>query len=417
MKIKTSWFTAVLLALTLALAACGKGVPQTGASDQIVKTQQAFIEQAAQATATWIAAGTQIAQLQTQVAEAGQPQKTVVSGETAPTAIPPTLTQTPLPPTATPVPPTATPVPPTATPLPPTATPVPPTPTATLIPCNAAQFITDVTIPDGTVLAPNTTFTKTWRLKNIGACTWSPSYSVVFVKGSAMSAPAAVNLPGYVSPGQVVDVSVRMVAPSSEGSYRGYWKMRDASGIIFGTGRADTNFYVDIHVSAPASSYPLDFVAAMCSAQWSSGAGSLDCPGWDHDARGFVLRVDNPVLESGYQDNEPVLLTNPQMITGGTIRGIYPAYHVQTGDHFRTIIGCGYKADGCDVSFQLEYQIGNGTVQTLASWREAYEGQTTTVNVDLGNLVGKDVKFILVATANGSSTNNRAQWLVPRIER
>lgn len=413
MKIKTNLFMVMLLALTLVLVACNKGVPQTGVNE----TQQAFIEQAAQATATWSAAGTQIAQLQTQVAAAEQLRQTAVSSEATLTALPSTATQTPLPPTATPVPPTATPLPPTATPLPPTATPVPPTPTAIPIPCNMAQFVADITIPDGTVLAPNTTFTKTWRLKNIGACTWSPSYSVVFVKGNAMNAPAAVNLPGYVAPGQVVDVSVKMVAPSSEGSYRGYWKMRDASGVLFGTGRTDTTFYVDIRVSAPASTSPLDFIAAMCSAQWSSGAGILDCPGWDHDARGFVLRVDNPILESGYQDDEPVLLTYPQMITGGTIRGIYPAYHVQTGDHFRTIVGCGYKMVGCDVTFQLEYQIGNGAVQTLASWREAYEGQTTTVNVDLSSLVGKDVKFILAVTANGSSTNNRAQWLLPRIER
>jgi hypothetical protein len=45
---------------------------------------------------------------------------------------------------------------------------VPPTPA-----CDQAQFIKDVTIPDGTVIAPGTSFKKTWRLKNIGTCTWS----------------------------------------------------------------------------------------------------------------------------------------------------------------------------------------------------------------------------------------------------
>lgn len=413
MKRNTIFYMAALLMLALVLSACGRGIPQTGADgSNFSATQQAFIEQAAQATATWMAAGTQIAQLQTQVA---QPQKTVVAGEAAPTAVPPTATPTSTA-TATQVPPTATAIPPTATPLPPTATPVPPTPTATPIPCNLAQFVADVTVPDGATYAPNATFTKTWRLKNIGSCNWTTAYSIVLVSGSGMNAPAAVSLPGTVAPGQVVDVSVKMTAPSSVGHYRGNWKLRDASGVLFGIGNTDGNFYVDIHVSAPVSTAPVDFIASMCYAQWTSGAGMLDCQGSDGDARGFVMRVDNPTLESGYKDNEPVLLMNPQMITNGTIRGAYPAYHVQSGDHFRSIIGCAYKSDGCEVKFQLNYQIGNGAEQTLSTWNEAYEGGITTVNVDLSSLAGKDVKFILVVTANGSSTHNRAQWLLPRIE-
>ena len=43
-------------------------------------------------------------------------------------------------------------------------------PTAT---CDLAQFVRDVTVPDGTTFLPGATFTKTWRLKNAGTCTWS----------------------------------------------------------------------------------------------------------------------------------------------------------------------------------------------------------------------------------------------------
>lgn len=50
--------------------------------------------------------------------------------------------------------------------------------TATSV-CDLAQFVKDVTIPDGTLLSPVQTFYKTWRLKNVGTCTWS-GYSVVF---------------------------------------------------------------------------------------------------------------------------------------------------------------------------------------------------------------------------------------------
>src|SRR5271157_1067465 len=54
--------------------------------------------------------------------------------------------------------------------------------------CNWAQFVADVTVPDGTTLAPGATFTKTWRLENIGNCTWTTSYALVFSSGSAMGA-------------------------------------------------------------------------------------------------------------------------------------------------------------------------------------------------------------------------------------
>jgi hypothetical protein len=67
--------------------------------------------------------------------------------------------------------------------------------------CDQAQFVADVTIPDGTSLAPGATFLKTWRLKNIGTCTWTTSYSAVFSSGDQMGAPAVINLPASVAPG------------------------------------------------------------------------------------------------------------------------------------------------------------------------------------------------------------------------
>jgi hypothetical protein len=87
--------------------------------------------------------------------------------------------------------------------------------------CDAAQYVADVTVPDDTVMAPNFAFTKTWRLKNVGTCTWTTSYRVDFDSGNPMSAVFPVNLPNSVAPGQTVDVSVNMVAPATSGSYQG----------------------------------------------------------------------------------------------------------------------------------------------------------------------------------------------------
>jgi hypothetical protein len=105
-----------------------------------------------------------------------------------------------------------------------------------------------VTIPDGTLINPSEVFTKTWRLKNVGTCTWTPEYDVVFYGGAQMSG-VTMQIPGYVAPGQSVDVAVTFTAPSSAGHHTGYWLLRNANGGLFGTGtNADETFYVDIYV-------------------------------------------------------------------------------------------------------------------------------------------------------------------------
>jgi len=67
--------------------------------------------------------------------------------------------------------------------------------------------------------------------------------------------------------------------------------------------------------------------------------------------------------------------------------------------------------------FRLQYQIGNGSVRTLGQWREVYEGQSYPINIDLSTLTGENVKFILSVLANGSSHEDFALWLNPRITR
>lgn len=147
--------------------------------------------------------------------------------------------------------PTQTTVPPTATDVPATNTPAPtntPPPTATVVSyCDWVAFVKDVNIPDGTKLVAGQIFTKTWRLQNRGTCTWTPDYMLVFTGGNSMGATTAVRLPGYVSPGQTVDVSVTLTAPVNRGNYIGYWMLRNPYGVLFGFGDgANKAFYVDI---------------------------------------------------------------------------------------------------------------------------------------------------------------------------
>ncbi len=135
----------------------------------------------------------------------------------------------------------------------PSATPALATASQTPVPaavsyCDWAAFIKDVTIPDGTLLSPGEVFTKTWRLQNHGTCNWTPDYDVVFYSGAQMSG-TTMQVPGYVAPGQTVDVAVTFTAPSVPGHYIGYWILRNSSSTLFGTGvQADETFYVDIFV-------------------------------------------------------------------------------------------------------------------------------------------------------------------------
>ncbi len=149
-------------------------------------------------------------------------------------------------PTQTPLPPTPIIIQVTNTPAP-TSTPVP---AATQVAyCDWVSFIKDVSIPDGILLSANETFTKTWRLKNRGTCTWTPDYMLVYANGAQMGGTTALRLPGNVAPGQTVDVSVTLTAPSTSGNYTGYWMLRNSSGALFGSGdKANAPFYVDIKV-------------------------------------------------------------------------------------------------------------------------------------------------------------------------
>ena len=146
------------------------------------------------------------------------------------------------------------------------------TATPTPIPCNAAGFAGDVTIPDGTDMAPNQTFIKTWRLKNNGTCTWNSAYQLVFDHDNAMSGPASQPLTtGTVAPGGTLDVSINLKAPPTAGAYKGFWRLRDPNGVLFGLGGGEP-FWVAIKVDPTLPlMLTLDFVAAESGSVRSNG--------------------------------------------------------------------------------------------------------------------------------------------------
>jgi hypothetical protein len=334
----------------------------------------------------------------------------------------------------------------TVTPGGPTITPGPVTvpPSA----CDRAFFVADVTVPDGTVMNPGATFKKTWRLRNVGTCSWSNAYQLVFSSGQQMGGPSSAAFPlaqgQVVAQGQTVDVTIDLTAPTAPGTYRGFWMFKNANGVLFGIGKdANRPWWVDIRVSGspvtpggptntptatvtpggptvtPGANSAYDFVADACAATWASGAGTLTCPGSDGDAKGFVLKLSSAKLESGSTDARPALLTFPQNASNGYIKATFPAFRIQNGDRFRSRISCEGGATSCYVEYRFEYQIGNEPVRTFRNvFRERHEGGFFDVDVDLSFLAGKDVKFILSVHAyNGSATGDRALWIAPHIYR
>jgi hypothetical protein len=314
------------------------------------------------------------------------------------------------------------PPPPTVTSLPPltpTATPFSTPPTISPTNCDKAAFVADVTVADGTLFSPGAAFTKTWRLKNVGSCTWNKSYSIVFYSGDQMGAPTSVNFPWSVAPGQTVDLTVNMVAPASAGKYRGFWILRNSSGALFGIGtNANSPFWVEINVSGGTlNEMGYDFWENACSAQWKSGAGILPCPSpTDSDPKGLVIKASSTRLEDGTNGPTHSLLLVPDSKYNGYIQGTYPAFTVQPGDRFFSVVGCEY-ASSCYVTFRLDYMTASGSTKTFWTWREQNEGQNHIVDVSLTPLAGQSVRFILTILATGNAVGDRVRWSVPYIMR
>lgn len=99
--------------------------------------------------------------------------------------------------------------------------------------CYVGEFITDVTVPDGTVMAPGQAFDKIWRVKNIGTCPWLPTFTASYSYGSSQMNGVATPLGKTVNPGEQVDITVKMVAPNTAGDHNGAWFIRADNGQFF----------------------------------------------------------------------------------------------------------------------------------------------------------------------------------------
>jgi hypothetical protein len=103
-----------------------------------------------------------------------------------------------------------------------------------VVPADKTLFIKDVTIPDGTSVPVNTTFVKTWRVKNVGNVVWKDRYlkRMTPLSGLICSSPAMVPIP-ETHPGETIDISVTFKTPHLPGSCRTDWKTSDHRGNLY----------------------------------------------------------------------------------------------------------------------------------------------------------------------------------------
>lgn len=123
----------------------------------------------------------------------------------------------------------------TATPLAATVTPgAPPTASGPSTCTLSSTFISDVTIPDGTVIAPGGSFVKTWAIQNSGTCSWGGGYNAVFITGENFGAASPQPIPA-AGPGDIINISINMVAPTASGRHSSVWQLQASNGVVFGT--------------------------------------------------------------------------------------------------------------------------------------------------------------------------------------
>jgi hypothetical protein len=106
--------------------------------------------------------------------------------------------------------------------------------------CDNALFIDDITYPDYSEIPAGAIFLKTWRFKNLGPCTWTTEYKIVFSyvsdtgKDGIFTPPAPANFPSTVLPGEEVDLSIHLRAPTKADGYIVVFRLQNDKGYFFG---------------------------------------------------------------------------------------------------------------------------------------------------------------------------------------
>lgn len=107
---------------------------------------------------------------------------------------------------------------------------------------NSLSFVSDVTIPDGTVVTAGSSMDKRWEVKNSGTCNWEDGYTLRLISGPAMGVEKEQALIPSRSGSQMV-LRIVFTAPDETGTHRSAWQAFDSEGNPFGD-----VFFIEVQV-------------------------------------------------------------------------------------------------------------------------------------------------------------------------
>lgn len=188
------------------------------------------------------------------------------------------------------------------------------TPTASARACLNSAFVSDVTVPDGTALAPGQTFNKIWRVRNTGTCTWDANDQFVFLTGEAMTPSTVLAVP-VTSPGSTVDLLVTMVSPQSPGTHTSQWRLKNRTNGYFG---ATYNVTLSVLSPTPISCTFTPSIDSFTASATTIAPGQSTTLSWGLVRNAQIAEIDNGI---GGVATPGSMVVNPTTTTTYTLTG------------------------------------------------------------------------------------------------
>jgi next-to-BRCA1 protein 1 len=154
----------------------------------------------------------------------------------------------------------------------------------------AGRFVKHVTIEDDEEIAPGAPFVKTWRFRNESTVPWPENTHLLCVgREDRLSGPESVAVPKLAAPGEEVDISISLIAPTKPGRYTGYYRLSGGpNGKKFGQ-----RVRVQIQVAGSSSSSEDEKAnsGATNSSSWGSLLSQLDSMGFTDKKKNIKLLI------------------------------------------------------------------------------------------------------------------------------
>lgn len=231
---------------------------------------------------------------------------------------------------------------------------------------DSAVMVEDVTVPDNTVMQKGQTFTKTWRFLNNGKCNWN-GYTIEFYAGDRMASPDRATVPATEA-GKSVDVSIELTAPSTDGSYTGFYLLKNDKGETLPIGTEEA-FWLKILIGnaapAPVSTLPASNGTPVAVAT-VKGPASCNYSSSSSYINELASLINNARAENGL----PSLTVNAALNAAAQAHSIDMACHnlLSHSGSDSSSVQERLAAAGYSASRSSEIIYGSGYPQTAFDW-------------------------------------------------